>query len=1181
MLDLSEKNLKKLEKRDGVGFHSLILDNNEICKLENLDRFPDLEKLSVCGNRLSRMYGVAKLHHLVNLDLSNNNIAWIEGLKELTQLSILNLSRNNIKCIQNLQNCINLTHIDLSKNIISALTDLSYLTKLQILNLDGNKITTLQNSSTYFPHSLGSLSLADNCITDLNEISYLYGLPCLEQLAIANNPAILMTGQLVGFDYRPFVVNWCLGIRLLDGYVVTQKESLKAEWLYSQGKGRHFQPGEHIELIEYLSQVCPLTAADQLVVEEEERLTRILRMQRQHREELLHEMSNSPKEQRKWNQQPPLQREQLQSSDEKNHLSPKLSSQERGESRMNVHNSSENGFLPDKLQKNDQTIINSELSQLENKMNSNKQERTVFATAKSPVTIEQIPTTEMLKTCFQSYEDRIIRPNHNIEMIKSVNSISGSYLTSVSNTTPVRKISVKRSNTHSPSSPATGRRPRTPRAQWKNRVSSSRGNSPQDTECRRTLHTRHNSESDTSEECGWSYKASGIQSPLRRKQLSEKSSRHSNCTSLRHSYSQTPINSDPTRSKASSSINSNVCNENRKNVNRILQSGSLIPSPCNSPIIGSRANRSPIKKSISDNVICVTQQQEKINAQKLKKMEKAVIKIQSTWRGYHARHYNPAVFGVRQEIRLRRMEDSIQFLHNIVLRQQEELQEEKELRKVQAADITKLHIQLEQIQESLEKIGEIKQQNIINKDKNLQTNLMHVVATKAGDNDDKSISCVLNDEEMLSNLNGPSITQQSDKLKNSLAPLTPVSPSHVSPIGSPLGEVKTPKSSTLVHCADICVPLASESDTDSGWQSMIGSFAGDGQSLENGFHIFENGKNDSLNTIPGGVPALCISQKITGPSSKLIHGITNEENLINSIRDSFLSSSSSSSLFQEQVSNCILLSNKNKLNSSSSSSNSSNNKNEDIGNKDGNSNKNSISIQEPMGQLKVPIENMTSDLSIKAVASDSLCSTPESSCTVIVQATKDEITCNTSHNDVKNENSPQKILSPERKTLKDLVNIEKTVITAKTSEILNMSHDAGVNVELLNSPSKLSKYRNNDTITDDEKTAELPRITQLKEYNSCMKNSTTSVESSLNINDLEKKNISSQEKTIPSRELSQQKVNSSSRTSLSSAATVWETRVHNIEATLQQLQSQFKELEGTIGQILTSPEGADISSEVE
>lgn len=39
--------------------------------------------------------------------------------------------------------------------------------------------------------------------------------------------------------------------------------SLKAEWLYSQGKGRCFHLGDHLALVEYLSQVCPLTAADQ------------------------------------------------------------------------------------------------------------------------------------------------------------------------------------------------------------------------------------------------------------------------------------------------------------------------------------------------------------------------------------------------------------------------------------------------------------------------------------------------------------------------------------------------------------------------------------------------------------------------------------------------------------------------------------------------------------------------------------------------------------------------------------------------------------------------------------------------------------------------------------------------------------------------------------------------------
>ena len=34
--------------------------------------------------------------------------------------------------------------------------------------------------------------------------------------------------------------------------------SLKAEWLFSQGKGRRFNPGQHHQLVQYLSAVCPL-----------------------------------------------------------------------------------------------------------------------------------------------------------------------------------------------------------------------------------------------------------------------------------------------------------------------------------------------------------------------------------------------------------------------------------------------------------------------------------------------------------------------------------------------------------------------------------------------------------------------------------------------------------------------------------------------------------------------------------------------------------------------------------------------------------------------------------------------------------------------------------------------------------------------------------------------------------
>uniref|UniRef100_A0ABM0M7V3 Microtubule-associated protein futsch-like n=1 Tax=Saccoglossus kowalevskii TaxID=10224 RepID=A0ABM0M7V3_SACKO len=86
------------------------------------------------------------------------------------------------------------------------------------------------------------------------------------------------------FDYRPFVINWCLKLKILDGYSVTQKESLKAEWLYSQGKGRAFRPGHHGQLVDYLSHVSPVTMASD--TQEDEKLNKILSKQMYYKNQL-------------------------------------------------------------------------------------------------------------------------------------------------------------------------------------------------------------------------------------------------------------------------------------------------------------------------------------------------------------------------------------------------------------------------------------------------------------------------------------------------------------------------------------------------------------------------------------------------------------------------------------------------------------------------------------------------------------------------------------------------------------------------------------------------------------------------------------------------------------------------------------------------------------------------------
>uniref|UniRef100_A0ABI7X3M4 Centrosomal protein 97 n=1 Tax=Felis catus TaxID=9685 RepID=A0ABI7X3M4_FELCA len=269
--------------------HTLILDKNQIIKLENLEKCRRLIQLSVANNRLVRMMGVAKLTQLRVLNLPHNSIGYVEGLKDLVHLEWLNLAGNNLKAIEQISSCTALQHLDLSDNNIPQIGDLSKLVSLKTLLLHGNIITSLRMAPAYLPRSLAILSLAENEIRDLNEISFLASLTELEQLSIMNNPCVMATPSIPGFDYRPYIVSWCLNLRVLDGYVISQKESLKAEWLYSQGKGRAYRPGQHIQLVQYLATVCPLTSTLGLQTAEDAKLEKILSKQRFHQRQLMNQ----------------------------------------------------------------------------------------------------------------------------------------------------------------------------------------------------------------------------------------------------------------------------------------------------------------------------------------------------------------------------------------------------------------------------------------------------------------------------------------------------------------------------------------------------------------------------------------------------------------------------------------------------------------------------------------------------------------------------------------------------------------------------------------------------------------------------------------------------------------------------------------------------------------------------
>ncbi|CAL1688959.1 unnamed protein product [Lasius platythorax] len=290
-LDLSGQGLKKLSRcPSDADISTLIIDDNDIQRLDNLDSYHRITKLSIVRNQLLRMYGVSKLHNLVTLNLANNGILTIEGIKDMTNLQTLCLAGNNIKSIEHLHTNIKLEHLDLSENSISHVSDISYLRSLKELFLHNNRIITLRQCERYLPTSLETFTLANNNITDLNEMSHLANLKNLVNFSIANNPCVSMTGNSIGFDYRPFVINWCMSLKSIDGYAVDPLESLKAEWLYSQGRGRQFRVGEHALLAQYLASVCPLSGES--LENETDRKLRLILSKAQHHQQQLNQQSD-------------------------------------------------------------------------------------------------------------------------------------------------------------------------------------------------------------------------------------------------------------------------------------------------------------------------------------------------------------------------------------------------------------------------------------------------------------------------------------------------------------------------------------------------------------------------------------------------------------------------------------------------------------------------------------------------------------------------------------------------------------------------------------------------------------------------------------------------------------------------------------------------------------------------
>ncbi|XP_006892359.1 PREDICTED: nischarin [Elephantulus edwardii] len=158
---------------------------------------------------------------LTTLDLSHNSISEVdESVKLIPKIEFLDLSHNGVLVVNNLQHLYNLVHLDLSYNKLSSLEGVhTKLGNIKTLNLAGNLLESL--SGLHKLYSLVNLDLSYNRIEQMEEVRSIGSLPCLEHVALLNNPLSIIP------DYRTKVLAQ-FGDRAsevcLDNTATTEKE---------------------------------------------------------------------------------------------------------------------------------------------------------------------------------------------------------------------------------------------------------------------------------------------------------------------------------------------------------------------------------------------------------------------------------------------------------------------------------------------------------------------------------------------------------------------------------------------------------------------------------------------------------------------------------------------------------------------------------------------------------------------------------------------------------------------------------------------------------------------------------------------------------------------------------------------------------------------------------------------
>jgi len=108
------------------------------------------------------------------------------------------------------------------------------------------------------------IHVCKNNFQDLTEIRYLTTFEQLENLDLRENCLVDKVKHA-----RCYILNWCLTVTKLNDFLASDDECNKAEWLFTDGNGRKFVPGEHGKLVRYLDGLWSENSAQKPNIEAE------------------------------------------------------------------------------------------------------------------------------------------------------------------------------------------------------------------------------------------------------------------------------------------------------------------------------------------------------------------------------------------------------------------------------------------------------------------------------------------------------------------------------------------------------------------------------------------------------------------------------------------------------------------------------------------------------------------------------------------------------------------------------------------------------------------------------------------------------------------------------------------------------------------------------------------------